>query len=415
MPPIELSPRQPAPAGPVGPVGPVTMKGRLVQPQPVPQSRASTPPARMSNTRRVIGLILLVAAALLCCMDKATWDNCVDRVRAACLGIISENNNGTAPATAQPAAESAEPTAPDDMLAFWTRVSLVAFCVFIVLLLNASRSIWFVVYVPITAALVALAAMGVLLLVNQPISREKVCVAALAVGYLVQTARVPSRLSLLGMVGLVLVALGAIGAAKGWYGTAWSWVAPKLGPGPVQFVADWKTELAWGLALFLATLGALWSRTRLIHFLNALLLAALAFHCVDSGRTNSPALQATSQAQLVKVAEVGAAAQGAPRDQTPKPEGESLSDVPPWRWVAAVELSVIALVLLYKALGLGAVSLTLVLVGLGSIGLINGWYGAAWSLAAPKAGPGPAQFFAKWWTEPSSEKRSGLSLNFTSG
>ncbi|MFH1417554.1 MAG: hypothetical protein ABII12_04610 [Planctomycetota bacterium] len=159
-------------------------------------------------------------------------------------------------------------------------------------------------------------------------------VGSLALGYLVHTAPRVAPPRVRGIIGLLLVALAGLGTVHGWYDTAISSLAPKLGSGVAEFVSQWSEECTWAVALILTAVGAASSRTRPIHFLVAILLGALAYYCVHAGME-----------KVVVFPEFGKSL----------PE-VSWKNVELWRWVAAGELVLLGMILLYQALGIGGFS-----------------------------------------------------------
>lgn len=329
---------------------------------------AAAAPTGLSNVRRAIGLITLLAATLFICVDRQTWNGWVAGARAMWQSATSSPGQGPMKPPppglprAIPIEDLSEAGAAGEIDLLVVRIALIAVFILGVLLLHGSRSIWFLLNLPITAVLVGLTALAASLLLGAALPWWVTVFGALAVAYLLQTAHRPSQPSLLGMVGLVLVALAGIGELKGWFSTASAWVGSKTGPGPMSFVADWGAELTWAATLFLATLGALWSRTKPMHFLIAVLMGALAFHCVDSGRVVVRTFEILPDGEFTKVTDAARAAVVSDRqDNIKKINDVSFTNVKPWRWVAAGELTVIALVLLYKSLGIGAIGITFAL------------------------------------------------------
>ncbi|MBK8271427.1 MAG: hypothetical protein IPK83_25150 [Planctomycetes bacterium] len=159
---------------------------------------------------------------------------------------------------------------------------------------------------------------------------------AIAVGlaYCVHAIGEVSEPRLSAVLGLLFTGLAGAGILHGWF-TNPAWIA-KLGESSSAFVQDWKNELNWGIALFLTVIGVVSSRGKSIHFLNAVLLAALAYVCFQNG--------------MVKVVTfVGT-------DWTPL-EVRDIAYVPTWRWVMIAELALLACLLLHLSLGVGSLTL----------------------------------------------------------
>lgn len=134
-----------------------------------------------------------------------------------------------------------------------------------------------------------------------------------------------------GVLGLAIIALAAHALVGGRIEAALAWAAPKFGPGGESVLTQWGQEFAWGCVLVLTAIGVASSRTRAIHFLNAVLLFCLAVYCVRSGM-NRVVEFPTLDASLTEV---------------------SIKNVTLWRWVAAGELVLLSVVLLHQALGIG--------------------------------------------------------------
>lgn len=162
-------------------------------------------------------------------------------------------------------------------------------------------------------------------------------VAAVGIGYLTYTFGVPAT-SARGAVALMLTGLAGVGVIKGWYEKGLGTVAAKLGSDTAVFVGQWSEECTWAVALILAAIGLVFSRTRLMHFLAAVLLGAMAYHCIQSGS--------------MKVVSFAGGETAIPNIET-----VGLGNVALWRWVAAGELVLLSLILLHLSLGVGGLSL----------------------------------------------------------
>jgi hypothetical protein len=163
-------------------------------------------------------------------------------------------------------------------------------------------------------------------------------VIAVAIGYLIHTAPRVAVPSVQSICGLVLVALGGLGVVNGWYDDSLHTLAARLGREAVRFVADWTEECTWALALVLVAIGVASSRTKPILFLNAVLLGALAYYCIQAGAAKLVTFPTTNGIEF------------------PDLQTVSLANVVLWRWVVAGELLLLALILLHLALGIGALS-----------------------------------------------------------
>jgi hypothetical protein len=162
-------------------------------------------------------------------------------------------------------------------------------------------------------------------------------VASLGFGYLVHTDPRVRAPSLRGILGFVLVGLAGLGTLRGWYD--WQPAAERLGPGALRLAAEWSAECTWATVLVLTAVGVSMSRTRPIHFLNAVLLVGLAYHCIKSGTVQMREFPELAAGQTVRIEDV------------------SYTNVAVWRWVVAFELVCLASVLVHMSLGMGGLKL----------------------------------------------------------
>lgn len=216
-------------------------------------------------------------------------------------------------------------------------------------------------------------------------------IAAAAFAFFVFANPRPESLSVRGITSLLLIALAALGTVRGWYD--WPALAGYLGPTVSSAVSKWSEECIWATVLILTAVGVVSSRTKPIHFLNALLLGALAYHCVIAGYSETR--------------EFAELARG---DYVPTIEFMSYKNVEPWQWVIAAELAGLGVLLLHLSLGLGALNVGFALawmaVGLSvfnSIGRLSAAKlfseGLVSAAAAPSPGPAsapPNESTANW-------------------
>lgn len=279
----------------------------------------SVPP---SAVRRVLGLALICAAVALGIMTTEAWNDLVTW-------------GGT---TAGPQGDQTDPGVLQ-----WIRWCLVAAFGLVTLVLHRSKPIWFLISTSILSGLIASTAFCADLLLQAELSWRPIVVCGVALGYLIQSTSRPARLSGVGVVGLLLVVLAGVGAVHGWYDA--THIAARLGEGSRRFASNWGEEITWLTILTVATVGVLSSRTRPIHFLIAVLLVVLAYHCIMEGRTEIRAFPSLTKpgAELVTQPDV------------------SYANIAAVRWAIAVELILIAAVLLYKAMGTGGLSVAFAL------------------------------------------------------
>ncbi len=162
-------------------------------------------------------------------------------------------------------------------------------------------------------------------------------IAAVALGYLTHMFGGPTT-SARGAVALAFIGFAGVGVIHDWYERGLLAVAPSLGTDATDFVGQWGDECTWAVALILAAIGVALSRGRLVHFLAALMLAAIAYYCIQSGRTVIVSFPGSEIA-------------------IPDIETVGLANVTRWRWVAAGELMLLGLILLHLSLGVGGLNL----------------------------------------------------------
>ncbi len=167
-------------------------------------------------------------------------------------------------------------------------------------------------------------------------------IAAAAFGFIVHANPRTDRTSGRGILSLLLMAMAALGTQEGWYD--WSVIAAYVGPGASKLLGQWSEECTWATILVLTAVGVSSSRTKSIHFLNALLLGALAYHCITSGYSETHTFtQPTTEGRTISI------------------EHLSYTNVENWQWVVAGELVCLAIILLRQAVGLGSIALAFAL------------------------------------------------------
>jgi hypothetical protein len=169
-------------------------------------------------------------------------------------------------------------------------------------------------------------------------SAQALVIASLSIAYLMLASRRAGGFNLRSTIGLILIALAALGTLKGWYN--WARLEPAVGSDAARLLTLWSQECTWAVLVIVTAIGVSFSRTRTVHLLMAVLLVALAVHCVSTGMTKIhtfPELSKTSE--LITI------------------DHRSYENVALWRWIVALELVCIACVLVHMASGMGALTL----------------------------------------------------------
>ncbi len=327
--------------------------GRLTIITPEPPPKRPVPPGR-----RVLGLLLIWLAGWLGTMPADQWTEFILRVQTlADLSLGAPDTSLPSPAgrwsslddegaaqgsirgePGQPATFQ-EDTGRHAGLAYASTIRWAVVAVAALTALSLLNSLPFACL--LTTAFIAGTAYAAYGLVagESALPWRWLVIGSLLPAYVVHSSAAAPRLTGRGLPGLMLVIAAAIGAAQGWFD--WPALAARIGEGPMRLASAYATECTWATVLFLASLGALWSRTRTTHLLITALLLALAYHCVVSGKIvvrEFPTLSRAGEALKTQI-------------------DDSFRNVALWRWVVVVELSTLAGVLVGKGLGIGGLNL----------------------------------------------------------
>lgn len=210
------------------------------------------------------------------------------------------------------------------------------------------------VFYLVTSALVGVTAMCVNELGRLGLTHVSILPGSLALGYAIHAARCVSPPSARGVLGLALIVFAGLSVVRSWY--AWENWSELIGSGWQGFFESWGAACSWGAVLILTAVGVSSSRTRPVHFLNAVILGALAYYCLQNGKVVTIDFPEFNRSI----------------------EHVSLANIEPWRWAVIGELVLLSVVLLYKALGMGSLTVGFavvwMLLGLhvyGSIGTLS--------------------------------------------
>lgn len=253
-----------------------------------------------SPTRLFVGFLLVLAAVGLAAVSPEQWRRWVVRI----------------------------PEVGEDIAVWWAPLAAGGFALLFGGLCLEQRLARYL----ITAGLFAVTVYCLDMLVGWGLGWRWILAVGAALGYLIHCTPSAS-LSIPGIFGWAVVAFSCVGCAQGWID--WALIGERLGPSSAAFFHDWGDECRWGTVLVMTAIGVSSSRTRQIHFLNAVLLFGLTYYCFQQGYL-----------RMVEFPELGA---GVPALPDP-----SLENIERWRWVLLGEFALLAIILLHLALGMGA-------------------------------------------------------------
>ncbi len=288
------------------------------------------PPRKSSPSwfRLLIGFILVIAAVLVASNDIETWRNWITDGSIA-LGLTER---GAAPDVTSAPAEVASWQTPALRVGGGVLLMLGGLCL-------GSGLISFLV----TGALMTATMLLANTLLVSGIHWQILVLVSMALTYGVQSVGREIKLSPAAIIGWALIGLACLGSVRGWFDGShynWSFLGASWAEQTGDFFTRWASECAWGVVLLLTAIGVSLSRTKPIHFLNAVLLAALAYYCLQDGKLEMVAFPDLAKGDVI-----------------PTIAHESLHNVQPWQWVLVGDLVLLSAIMLHLALGVGALTL----------------------------------------------------------
>ena len=188
----------------------------------------------------------------------------------------------------------------------------------------------------LSAALVGTNALCVNLLLGLGLAWPWTALVGVCLAYLIHAGGKVTVPGFRGVFGWALIAVACLGSVRGWFD--WSVIGEHLGRGTERLFESWGRECMWGTIVVLTAIGVSCSQTKPIHFLNAVLLVALACYCIQEGKV-----------VMVEFPELG--------EHIRPLHIENLRNIEPWQWVLVGELLLLSAILLHMALGVGALTL----------------------------------------------------------
>lgn len=182
----------------------------------------------------------------------------------------------------------------------------------------------------LSSALIGLIAGCLMILTGVKMTPAVLIVLALGVGYALHAPAGASPLRARGVVGTLLVLAAALCARSGWI--RWDWLATRIGGDAPDFFLAWGDLCAWGVVLAAIAVGVGLARQRRLRFLNAIVLVAVAWSCIQAGMVKTVHFPTLGESgKSIDVVDI--------------------ANVPIWRWVIAAELVLLIWVMLYQTRG----------------------------------------------------------------
>lgn len=203
----------------------------------------------------------------------------------------------------------------------------------------------------LSSALVALVAGCLMILTGFKMTPTVLIVLSLGAGYALHAPAGSRALRARGVVGTLLVLAAALCARSGWI--RWEWLSSRIGGNAPEFFLTWGDLCAWGVVLAAIAVGVGIARQRRLRFLNAMVLVAVAWTCIQAGMVKTVHFPTLGESgKSIDVVDI--------------------ANVPIWRWVIAGELVLLILVMLYQSRGFGMLTFAFAVTWLlGGIAISN--------------------------------------------
>ncbi len=194
-----------------------------------------------------------------------------------------------------------------------------------------------------TGILVAGTVCCVGIMLRRPVSWPWLLLMGAGLSYLIQSGSKPVVLSVRGFIGWALIAFAGVACVEDWLNV--SAVADGLGKSAGDFLGEHELEVGWFAVLVLVAIGVACSKSRGIHFFDAILLVALAYFCFQDGYVKTVDFSHLwADVKPVEKADIG--------------------NIELWRWVFMGTLIIISAMLLHFSLGVGALTIAFAIVWL---------------------------------------------------
>jgi len=343
--------------------------------------RSRTP--RRGAMALITGFVLVVAGATSIGLSSEIWRSIVN-------DVFSLVGAGTALVTWPPIHDIGRTPLAVDSVIFGARAQTLIGAITVVL----GGSVLGAGFFPslVSAALIGIICLCGMILANVNMSPATLIVLSLAAGYLLHAPAGATGLRARGILGTLLVLAAALCARQGWI--RWDGLAERIGGDAPDFFAAWGDLCAWGIVLAAIAVGVGLASQRRLRFLNAIVLIAVAWSCIQAGMVKTvhfPTLGLNGKS--IDVVDI--------------------ANVPIWRWVVAGELLLLIWVMLYQSRGFGMLNFAFAIAWLGCgvaasnhLGTMSaakeiansfrGMFGAAAMVERPGAADAPSTGFDNW-------------------
>lgn len=290
----------------------------------------------------ITGFLLVLGGASVISLTPVTW-------RAIVNDAVSLIGAGTSYVTWQPIHDIGRVPLNADAFVFGERAQTLLGAAAVV----AGGSVLGAGFFPalLSSALVGLIAGCLMILTGVKMTPAMLIVLALGAGYALHAPAGASALRARGVVGTLLVLAAALCARNGWI--QWDWLAARIGGDAQEFFLAWGDLCAWGVVLVAIAVGVGIARQRRLRFLNAIVLAAVAWSCIQAGMVKTVHFPTLGESgKSIDVVDI--------------------ANVPIWRWVIAAELVLLIWVMLYQTRGFGMLTFAFAVTWLvGGIAISN--------------------------------------------
>ena len=317
--------------------------------QQTPPPQDAKPEKRPGSFRLLVGLLATFVGSWLLTLEDYQPSNLVRKVGPGVVSVFESEGNIAAYSAPT---ESAKETVLDFLTKWQSTLYLAEIGVGLLLLMFAGFCLkrrLFLFF--ITTVILVTASLGAMESMAYTPQLAWIVIGAFVLAYLIQSGTERIMLPPVGMLGYLLIFLSLMATTRHWFD--WpamvDWTSAQWAGFPradvAGFLNRWGELVTWCIVLTLATLGASFSKGRLLHVLGATLLAVLVMMLLKDARY-----------ELVHFPQLGP-------DVKPI-ASNAIANVQGWQWLVLIELTIVCAVLVYRGLGAGGFTVTIAVLWL---------------------------------------------------